>query len=119
MGAVIPLQADAIIQYSTYLAKGVSTGNAEPQWSYEHMLVAAEERDAAWRARTINSQEMPAWQTGPDVSQYLAAWGADGWEAVGMTIANGQMFILLRRAVAIAPRPAPREAGRGLSTVER
>lgn len=105
---MIPVQSNPAMQYSTYLAKGVSSATSVHVDAYEHMLVVAEEADAAWRARTINSQEMPDWEAGPDVSQYLAAWGADGWEAVGLSIANQQMYLLLKRAATGAPRSLPR-----------
>lgn len=116
---MITHHTDALVPFSTYVAKGTSGWHPEPERPYEYMLVAAEEHGGAWRARFINAEEMPSWQTGPDLSQYFAAWGADGWEAVGMNIANSQMYILFKRGAAAAPRTAPREGGRGLPGVAR
>jgi hypothetical protein len=116
---VIPRHTEAIFPISTYVGKGTSGWRAEPERVYEYMLVAAEEYAGGWRARTINAEEMPDWETGPDLSQYLAAWGADGWEALGMNIANAQMYILFKRGLTMASRTGSREASRGLPGLPR
>jgi hypothetical protein len=116
---VIPRFTDAIVPFSTSVGKGTTAWPREGERAYEYMLTVADKHAGVWRARFINAEEMPEWESGPDLAQYLAAWGSDDWEAVGMNIENSQMYILFKREVTVVARPAARDANRGLRGLRR
>jgi hypothetical protein len=61
------------------------------------MLITARPHGDGWQAQRVNGQEVPNWTAEDELSQYLASWGADGWETVGMVITDGVITILLKR----------------------
>ena len=62
-------------------SKKRSSRSTVQQWEYRE-VVFREFR--GWRPRFVDGEELEDWREQPEIRNYLAALGADGWEMVGI-----------------------------------
>ena len=59
--------------------------------TWEYLYVWANVDGEDYRPQEVNGQELPNWERGPSISEYMNQVGAEGWEMVGYSAAGYPM----------------------------